>query len=622
MKYRPEIDGLKAIAIISVILFYTGYDFFSGGFVGVDVFFVISGYLITTILIRDITSNQFSIENFYENRVRRILPALFFVIIFCIFFAWIWMRPAHMNDFSQSLTAVSVFSSNILFWSEGGNFALGYDKKPLYHTWSLAIGGQFYLVFPLFLITFWHFGSKKMFWLIILISLTSFLISEWGWRNTPIANFFLTITRIWELLAGSLAAFIIYHRSDTQKNNALSLIGLSAILYSVFTYDKNIPMPSVYSLVPVIGTVLIILYAQKKTLVKELLSTKVLVSIGLISYSAYLWHFPLISFTKIKLLNPPNEFQLFLLIIICFIIAYISWKYIEKPFKNREIFSRKFIISFSLIGILTFFTIGLLGHFSEGFRDRFKILVDGDTGHIPYYKYIDKKYFDCEPKSIASKALYWNKFLRCKQSKQGEFDWLLIGDSHAEHLFLGLADENSDTNIAYYIFGSAPYLGNKDFQNIFKVIADIENSKTILLTMHYNDKVSKDNRDSFEIGYRNTIRYFKNLGHKVILIGSIPEHLANADNCKYGRNLLEVYNYCSISIQDFKIQKNKYESTIRDLSIEFDIPFISIYEPLCDSYRCNMIIDGTLLYRHNSHLNIPGSILIGKYLTQKIKEIQ
>lgn len=621
MNYRSELDGLRAVAVISVILFHAGFEIFSGGFVGVDVFFVISGYLITTILIEEISNNQFSIENFYERRARRILPALFFIIIFCILFAWIWMRPAHMNDFSQSLVAVSVFSSNILFWSEGGYLVPGNVEKPLYHTWSLAVSEQFYLVFPIFLITIWNFGRKKVFWLILLISVISLLISEWGWRNTPNANFFLVLTRAWELLTGSLVAFMIYYKS-IKNNNFLALIGLVAIIFSVFAYDISTPIPSVHILVPVLGTVMIILYAKKNTLVTDLLSTKFMVGIGLISYSAYLWHFPLMSFAKIKLLNPPDKFLMLSLSFISFIIAFISWKFIEKPFRNRERISRKFFISFSLVGILFFSVIGILGHFSEGFRYRFSTLVNGDTGHIPYYKYIDQKYFDCEPKSIASNALSWNEFLRCKQSRQGEPDWLIIGDSHAEHLFLGLADENPDINIVYYIFGTAPYLGNKDFHNIFEVIADIEDSKTILLTMHYNHKVSKDNVDGFETGYRNTIKYLKNLGHQVILVGSIPEHLANADNCKFGRNLIEVYNFCSTSIQDFQLQKNKYEPTIRELSLEFDIPFISIYEPLCDSSRCNMIIDETLLYRHNSHLNIPGSILIGSYLTQKIREIE
>ena len=160
MNYRPEIDGLRALAVIPVILFHAGFELFSGGFVGVDVFFVISGYLITTILIEDMENNRFNILNFYERRARRILPALFFVMLVCVPFAWMWMLPSQMKDFSQSLVAVSLFASNILFWKEGGYFDSAVEEKPLLHTWSLAVEEQYYLLFPIFLFVVWRFGKK------------------------------------------------------------------------------------------------------------------------------------------------------------------------------------------------------------------------------------------------------------------------------------------------------------------------------------------------------------------------------------------------------------------------------------------------------------------------------
>ena len=150
MKYRPEIDGLRALAVVPVILFHAGFDIFSGGFIGVDIFFVISGYLITTILLEDIEEGRFSLVNFYERRARRIIPALFFVVIVCIPFAWMWMLPSQMKDFSQSLVAVSLFASNILFWQESEYFTAFEQEKPLLHTWSLAVEEQYYILFPIF----------------------------------------------------------------------------------------------------------------------------------------------------------------------------------------------------------------------------------------------------------------------------------------------------------------------------------------------------------------------------------------------------------------------------------------------------------------------------------------
>ena len=173
MKYRPEIDGLRALAVVPVILFHAGFELFSGGFVGVDVFFVISGYLITSLLIEDIENKRFSILHFYERRARRILPALFFVMLVCIPFAWMWMLPSQMKDFSQSLVAVSLFASNILFWRESGYFAATSEEKPLLHTWSLAVEEQYYVLFPIFLILAWRFGKNRVFWMIFVMAAIS-----------------------------------------------------------------------------------------------------------------------------------------------------------------------------------------------------------------------------------------------------------------------------------------------------------------------------------------------------------------------------------------------------------------------------------------------------------------
>ena len=302
MKYRAEIDGLRALAVVPVIFFHAGFEFFRGGFVGVDVFFVISGYLITTIIINDLENNCFSFLNFYERRARRILPALFFVMFACIPFAWIWMVPGQMKDFSQSLVAVSLFSSNLLFWKESGYFDAASEEKPLLHTWSLSVEEQYYFLFPIFLFLIWRFGKNRVFWTIFLIALISLVFSEWSWRNKNSANFFLAPSRAWEILAGSISAFIVKKRGVC-KNELISLFGLFCIITPFILYDQKTPFPSIYTLVPVVGVVLVIIYADQNTLVSKFLSTKLLVGLGLISYSAYLWHQPLFAFARIRFLN-------------------------------------------------------------------------------------------------------------------------------------------------------------------------------------------------------------------------------------------------------------------------------------------------------------------------------
>ena len=362
MKYRAEIDGLRALAVVPVILFHAGFELFSGGFVGVDVFFVISGYLITTILIEDIENNRFSIVNFYERRARRILPALFFVMLVCIPFAWMWMLPNQMKDFSQSLVAVSLFASNILFWRERGYFAAAAEEKPLLHTWSLAVEEQYYVLFPIFLILAWRFGKNRVFWMIVVMAAISLLLSEWGWRNKATANFYLAPTRAWELFAGSIAAFIV-QKQGVQKNNLLATFGLASIVFSIIFYDKNTPFPSVYALVPVLGVVLLVLYADKETAAAKVLSTKGFVGIGLISYSAYLWHQPLFAFARIRSLEHPSFSLMLALSLLSILLAYVSWRYVEKPFRAKNAITRIHIFSGALALIISFCAVGLAGNF-------------------------------------------------------------------------------------------------------------------------------------------------------------------------------------------------------------------------------------------------------------------
>jgi peptidoglycan/LPS O-acetylase OafA/YrhL len=375
MKYRSEIDGLRALAVMPVILFHAGFELFSGGFVGVDIFFVISGYLITTILVAEIENQQFSLISFYERRARRILPALFFVMLISIPFAWFWMLPDPFENFGQSLVGSSLFSNNILLIMTSGDYwGLEAEYKPLLHTWSLAVEEQYYILFPIFLILFWHLGRVNVFWIIVILAILSLSLSEWGWRNVEDANFFLSPMRIWELLAGSIAAFIAEKRG-VQNNNLPAFLGLFAIVFSIIAYDETVPFPSVYSLVPVLGTVLLVLYAGKDTFVAKLLSTKAFVGIGLISYSMYLWHQPVLAFLKIYLKSPPNDFANYAVIFLTVILAIGTWRFVEQPFRQKGKFSSKFILRYSLVMIFSFVTLGMYIDRSNGIPER--IFSDG-----------------------------------------------------------------------------------------------------------------------------------------------------------------------------------------------------------------------------------------------------
>jgi peptidoglycan/LPS O-acetylase OafA/YrhL len=330
MKYRPEIDGLRSLAVLPVIFFHGGLSVFSGGFVGVDVFFVISGYLITTIILSQINEGRFSLMTFYARRARRILPALFLVVLCTLPFAWLWMLPTEFKDFSQSIAAVSLFSSNFLFWMESGYFAAAAEQKPLLHTWSLAVEEQYYILFPLLLIALWRRSALTTTLLLGVIFVLSLAGSEWLYRVDPEANFYLLPTRAWELLMGSLCAILTLNRGP-QRNNALALIGLILILGSVFVYDKTTPFPSLWAVPPVLGTGLVLVFATHGTWVARLLSMRGFVGIGLISYSAYLWHQPLFALARLR---DPVEPSLSLMMGLAFVslgLAYLSWRFVEQP---------------------------------------------------------------------------------------------------------------------------------------------------------------------------------------------------------------------------------------------------------------------------------------------------
>lgn len=370
MNYRTEIDGLRAFSVLPVIFFHAGFEWFGGGFVGVDVFFVISGYLIATIIISEIEEGKFSLTNFYERRARRILPALFFVMLACIPFSWVWLTPSDLRDFGQSLVAVSTFSSNIFFWIKSGYFDVASELRPLLHTWSLAVEEQYYILFPLFLLLTWRLGIKWIVILLVLVLLTrigvAHLAVTHGVHPKIISGAFYSLpTRGWELLLGML--FAIYFRyngyiKSQLTNQICSLSGLGMIIFSIIAFDKDTPFPGMNALLPTIGAGLIILSATENTIARKLLSYSPVVGLGLVSYSAYLWHQPVLAFAKYGTLGEVPGFILVILCCLSLLLAYISWRWIEKPFRNKEVVGRNTVIYGSLSGVLLFSLTGLAVH--------------------------------------------------------------------------------------------------------------------------------------------------------------------------------------------------------------------------------------------------------------------
>lgn len=360
--YRNEINGLRAIAIISVIFFHAGFDFFSGGFLGVDIFFVISGYLITNIIYVNYFNQTFNIFEFYEKRLRRIIPALFIIILLFIPICFFALYPRDLRDFGQSLFSLGYFLSNIYFWYRSGYFDTNSELRPLLHTWSLSLEVQFYILFPLLLI--FIIRSKKLIFLLSMLVIISFAFAKINSFSNPSINFYFLISRLWQFLLGSIVFIMLEKKVYAIKFlKNFNILGLILILLSILFIKKNTITPSLNSVLVTVGTCMILFCSNPKNLINLFLSNKFFTFIGSISYSLYLWHFPFFSIANYKGINEANEIK-WLIILITIALSFLTYVFIEKPFRSKKISTKK---TFFLIAIifLIFNIIGLKLHYSN-----------------------------------------------------------------------------------------------------------------------------------------------------------------------------------------------------------------------------------------------------------------
>jgi peptidoglycan/LPS O-acetylase OafA/YrhL len=337
VRYRAYIDGLRAVAVMPVVLYHAGLTTFSGGFVGVDVFFVISGFLITSLITSDLESGRFSLLNFYERRIRRIFPALFAVVAACSIAAWFMFMPVEFAYFGRSVIATALFGSNFLFLDESGYFDTAAQLKPLLHTWSLAVEEQFYIFFPLILVLLYKFCRSRLTIALLILAVASFGLNLWATEEEPEFAFFMSPPRFWELLLGALLAIgAVPNSASRLLNQLLMTVGLGLIAVAVFTYSEATNFPGIGALAPCLGAALILLSGHQDGPVKKLLSARPIVFLGLISYSLYLWHWPIIVFVRYYFGKDPSPAQALLIISASLVISALSWRWIEQPFRRKQ----------------------------------------------------------------------------------------------------------------------------------------------------------------------------------------------------------------------------------------------------------------------------------------------
>ena len=537
MPYRPDIDGLRAIAVIGVLFFHADLGA-SGGYVGVDVFFVISGFLITGLIIKELREKRFSVLGFWERRVRRIVPALFVVTLTTLLLGYVFLLPAEYEMLGSSVLWLSLISSNLFFWKNTNSYFGGSaEEMPLLHTWSLSLEEQFYLIVPFVLLFLFRAGkSRSIFWIICSFVLLSCCLSIYGMKNYGSATFYLLPTRAWELGAGSLVAFAVPIRS-VRIRSMMQWLGIACILIPFFTYDKITLFPGISAIPPVAGTAFIIWAGMGEVpkanplQIQRVLSMKVLVWIGLLSYSLYLWHWPLLAFNEYLVIWKDSVPVKISILLIALLLSWISWKFVEQPVRSRRMFgSRRSVVifssmAFSLLLICSSSLIskeGMTGRYTEDFLSH----TDRGLSKDSFFDY-----------GKASKEFPENK--SSLGIEGGEPIFFLWGDSHGMALARAIdaaAKELSVTGESAVKTSTLPVLGwvtSKESQvnyneSVLKYLEGKEQRESIshvILAGRWwlASNQSYENESLFETRLISTIDRIKGLGYLVSLFRQVPQ---------------------------------------------------------------------------------------------------
>ncbi len=678
--YRPEIDGLRSIAVFSVIFYHANFilfnkSFLPGGFLGVDIFFVISGYLITSIILKEIyTKNSFSFKNFYVRRIRRIIPALLFVMLCTLPFAYIILLEKPIIDFSKSILSSIFFISNIYFNFTGNRY--GEEStlfKPFLHTWSLSVEEQFYILFPFFLVIAIKFFKKYLLFFLIIGFLISIFFSQYARIYHPSFNFYMILSRGFELLIGSLLSYFEINNVKRNPwgggwsgqavptgeislkikrifNLILPKVGISLIIYSFLFFDINYLLPSFYSIIPLLGTCLIISFSNKDEIINKFLSNKILVFFGLISYSLYLFHYPIFAFSRLFEIFDNNKI---LFILLTIIISIFSYYYIEKPFRDKNKISFKKILTI-LLSLVTFLILFNL----------YIIKKDGIKSRLPkvFQQELNKDTIEFFQKDNLPKVV-------------------LIGDSHAADLQYYLNKELKKNSFSLFRFSTRIYLHDfnyislktkeidKDFiKNNNEITKFLKENKNLIVIFHqrwpliihatafnneegYKEYKKEENkyfdylepigvktksqkdRELFIIeGIKLQIYDIINQGHKLILVYPVPEMGFEPYKLLYSRYKKKYLfdldqSFVSILSGSFEVYQRRNKSAFELLN---SIQSPNIYRIYPHTYFCNKKIENRciantnehLFYYDSNHLSLEGSKYVVDDIIKIIKEIE
>jgi peptidoglycan/LPS O-acetylase OafA/YrhL len=619
--YRPDIDGLRAIAVLMVLACHLETSYLIGGFVGVDIFFVISGYLISKILLKELEQGRFSIAAFYVRRVRRIAPALIALLAATSLAAYFMLLPSELKAFSWSVIATIFSASNFYFGSQSGYFEALASSKPLLHTWSLAVEEQFYLFFPLLLAFVFR---RKRDWVkpsLIIFATTSFLFSLWAVKFFPTIAFYWPLSRIWELMCGTcLAVGLVPAIRSATGRNAASLLGLGLIVYAGQYYRVSTPFPGFTALAPCIGTALIIAAGTHGTsLVNRVLSWRPIVFIGLISYSLYLWHWPIIVFSNIGLSVDglsPHVRKIFLAIV-SIVVGTLSWWLIERPFRSgaKGIANSKIFLTAALCAAVPA-VIAVVFLARDGVKSRFPPSAIAVASYLENPSRGDKWHYRIGSCFIPSSNSY-GEFDRstCLTPDTALPNYLILGDSHAAHLYYGLSVVFPQDHILQATAsGCRPLLeqpdeARKDCVEIVEFVLKDYLPKSHLKAVLMGGSWSPDELDALG----RTLAYIKGLGVQPIVFGPavqydlpLPRLLAksirNSDPTLPERHQVP--------------EARKLDGRMANLAkTVWHVPYISYFDTLCKGSACMVYASPEVPMEGDiAHFTAPGSVAFAQRL--------
>lgn len=677
--YRSDIDGLRAIAVLAVIFYHAFPDVIKSGFVGVDVFFVISGYLISLIIFKSIEKSGFDFLVFYSRRINRLFPSLLLVLASFFTLGWFTLLTEEYAQLGKHIAAGSAFVSNFVLWNESGYFDNTAETKPLLHLWSLAIEEQFYIVWPI--VACFFVKTRWAIYLICCLLLLSLSFNIYTRHDNLIALFYSPATRFWELLIGSLLAYIELNQSNknpgilkisptTPNNqplskhiynneavckNILSFIGLLLIITGFILIDKQKTFPGIWAIFPTFGTALIIGAGKQAWFNKKILSNKTLVGIGLISFPLYLWHWPLLSFARtIEAEEPSPEIRIILLLVSA-ILAWFTFKAIEKPLINYR-------SSKKLAGLLLSFmaitgTIGYAAFQNNGFPSRtiaktVEKKAIGLKAHKPIICY-DENY-------DAERWPYYTEGFCNETNDNKDIDFILWGDSHSEHLFYGLKELGSDIN--FMLIGRTscpPIIEDKTWrgqyfddkckavnQSVLKYsIEDSDASIVIISSLgsfyfepqgfaanHKNISFASEYETARENGWPNRKEIFESglnaavssligAGKQVVLIKDVPEFPIHPKACLQRPLKLNISN-CDLSRQDYEKRSATYRQILNDIKSKHkDVYIFDAAAIFCDKELCKSGEEHDVYFRDGHHLNYAGSLKVAERLIPFLKSL-